>query len=267
MVGCVISPTPTRAPRRGPSGAPSRHPEGFGSRSRPLALVALACCLLLLGPGCTNRPRSQEPPRPSAYRVEVKGLAEIGPYLQADLAGRIVDRDGSFRHFYFPRTPECQRALTSTGEVQYRPEGSFGLLKSAEGDRCHPVGIGSLPAWRDHRGTLRNQPLPARVQAEYEPIAAGETQLLVRGRFPLALELRWPEPMDTIAVLPVSDACQSIFASHEATMEYRTKGEQVFWLEGDAGRCPIVGLAVPVEDGSESLGHVGAGPEQGDESQ
>ncbi|MDJ0787098.1 MAG: hypothetical protein QNK05_09860 [Myxococcota bacterium] len=192
--------------------------------------------------------------------MEIRGLGEIGPYLEADLAGRIVARDGSFRHFYFPRTDECRRALAYGGEVQYRPDGSFGLLESAAGDRCRPNGIGSLAAWRDHRGTLRSQPLPERDQAEYEPVAAGETQLLVRGRFPLALELRWPEPMDTIAVLPDSEACQSIFRTHEATMEYRTKGEPVFFLEGEEGRCPIVGFLVPVESDAS----VASGPADGE---
>lgn len=217
-----------------------------GNRTTGLLVAALVPILAIGATSCAARSKPAKAPRPSAYRVEIQGLREVGPYLQADLSGRGVARDGSARRFYFPPSAACRSALASPGEVQYRPEGSFGRLKSPEGHRCSPSGLGSLDAWRDHRGVLRHQPLPDRVQAEYVPLAATDDQLLVRGRFPLTLELRWPEPMDTVAMLPVSEVCQAIFDVREATMEYRTQGDGVFWLESDAGRCPIVGLAVPL---------------------
>jgi hypothetical protein len=178
--------------------------------------------------------------------VQISGLNDLGPYLEADLAGRAIADGQGTRHFYFPASAECQAALIFPGEVQYRSVGTFGKLRSADGDRCSPNGIGSLVEWRDSRGKLRNEPIPQRVQAEYELLASTAGQLLVRGRFPLTLELRWPKPMDTVAMLPVTPECEALSAEPSATMEYRTTGEHVFWLEGDAGRCPIIGLAVPL---------------------
>lgn len=220
-------------------------PSERGVRATGLAWAGLGL-LLTCAVSCTTGPKPTEEKPPSAWRVEISGLNEVGPYLEADLAGRAIADGDEPRHFYFPASPECQAALGFPGEVQYRSVGTFGKLRSADGDRCSPNGIGSLVAWRDSGRNLRSEPIPPRVQAEYEPVAASPGQLLVRGRFPLTLELRWPEPMDTVVVLPASPECEALSIEGSATMEYRTTGEHVFWLEGTGGRCPIIGLAVPV---------------------
>ena len=204
----------------------------------------LALPLLLLVAACTRppAPAGGEPPRPSQRVVRISGVAEVGPYLDATLTGR----DSTLR-FFFPRSADCAALLQEGGEALYRLIGSFGRLGNQAGARCEPVGVGSLPAWRDDMPRRRSQYLIPRVQAAYRPLFAGEELLLVRGRFPLALEIRWPEPMDSVAVLPALPACRAAYARPTATMEFYASGPEVFQLEVDEGRCPIVGLAVPLE--------------------
>lgn len=205
-------------------------------------LVAVAAMIL----GCTG-PTVQEKAQRRAesrarWQVEISEVEEIGPYRAATLTGR----KGSWR-LYFPRVGACEALVRSGGKGVYRFEGPFGVLQSEQGRRCSPVGVGSLAAWRDEQPRRRSQYLVPREQARFAVLHRGKSFLLVRGAFPLAIEIRWPEPMDSVAVLPATPACQAQLERSKATLEFRATGPEVFVLESEAGPCPIVGLALPLE--------------------
>jgi hypothetical protein len=201
-----------------------------------LFVLAAACA-----PGSASRPDG-EVPRPSQRVVRIAEVRQVGPYLDATLDGARAPL-----RFFFPRSADCNALLVEGGEALYRVVGPFGRLGDQAGARCEPVGVGSLPAWRDDLPRRRSQYLIPRAQAAYRPLFASDDLLLVRGRFPLTLEIRWPEPMDAVAVMPALPACRAAYAHPTATMEFHASGPEVFWLEVAEGRCPIVGLAVPLE--------------------
>jgi len=172
----------------------------------------------------------------------VQDLAAIGPYLAATLSGP----RGTWR-FFFPSGSPCEALLNGTGVLWYRMRGTFGMLQGESGARCEPVGIGSLAYWRDAQPRKRESHLAPRVEAAFEPLQRGPGPVLLRGRFPLALEIHWPLPMDTVAVLPDIPACRDQLLRSTATMEFHAQGPEVFVLNGERGSCPIEGFAAPLE--------------------
>lgn len=174
--------------------------------------------------------------------MEISEVEEIGPYRAATLTGR----KGSWR-LYFPRVGACETLVQAGVQIIYRFEGPFGVLRSDEGRSCSPVGVGSLAAWRDEQPRRRSQYLVPREQARFTVLHQGDAFLLLRGAFPLSLEIRWPEPMDSVAVLPATPACLALLERSKATLEFHATGEEVLVLESKAGVCPIVGLALPLE--------------------
>lgn len=204
---------------------------GFGA-----ALAALACAP-------PPKPPAAAAPRPSPSQVQVRDVDAVGPYLEASLQGRAH----TFR-FLFPPTPECLGLIREGATPQYRLEGSFGVVRDADGHRCEPVGVTQLPHWRDAQPRRRSRYLSPRTQAAFRPVHADERWLLLRGRFPLLLELRWPDPMDAVVVLPATPACRDELGRSTTTMEFRAEGDDVFLLDGAKGPCPIVGLALPWGD-------------------
>jgi hypothetical protein len=182
----------------------------------------------------------------AAWTVEVSDVVALGPYRAATLTGK----KGSWQ-LYFPRSGPCAELVRPGARPVYRFDGPFGLLVGDDRMvRCSPVGIGSLAAWRDQRGRRRSQYLVPREQARFSPVPGrtgdSEAHLLVRGSFPLALEIRWPEPMDAVAVLPATRACREQLLRRKTTMEFRAEGPEVLVLRGESGECPIVGLALPL---------------------
>jgi len=208
-----------------------------------MARPALLACTAVVGVACaaaTSPPEAQGPPAPSRWRVEISGVAPLGPYLEATL-----ENERFTRRFFFPPSSACAQVLEGGGEVQYRPIGPFGRLGNEAGARCEPVGVGSLREWRDALPRRRSRYLVPRDQAEFHAVHQGPDQLLFRGRFPLALEIRWPEPMDSVAVTPGGEACQTLLSVSTATMEFHAEGPEVFRLETASGSCPITGLVLP----------------------
>jgi len=181
----------------------------------------------------TQHPRSQ---------VVVQDLIAVGPYLAATLSGQ----RGTWR-FFFPAAGVCGDLLSGGGVLWYRMRGSFGTLQGEGSALCEPVGIASLAYWRDAQPRQRESRLAPRVQAAFDPLHAGGGHLLVRGRFPLALEIRWPMPTDTVAVLPDTPACRDQLLRTTSTLEFHAQGPEVFVLVGDRGECPIEGFAAPIE--------------------
>ncbi len=213
------------------------------------ALAALAAVLCL---GCAGQKgpsqATSEKPKESRWQVRVIEVADAGPYLDVRLFGKsVVGRKEGERRFFFPASEACKGALVEGSSALYRAVGPFGQFKDLSGQRCDPVGVASLVAWRDARAYRRDPFHAPRVQAEYHTVFENERVLLARGRFPLALEMRWPEPMDSVAVMPADPTCRAALAQGEATMEYHGSGPDVFILEVDEGQCPIVGFAIPTE--------------------
>ncbi|MBW2396942.1 MAG: hypothetical protein JRG95_22060 [Deltaproteobacteria bacterium] len=201
-----------------------------------VATLFAACA----GPDMAKRAQRQEQTR-ARWEVTISDVQEIGPYRAATLTGS----KGSWQ-LYFPRVGACEAMVRSGAKGVYRFEGPFGVLRAEEGPDCSPVGVGSLLAWRDEQPRRRSQFLMPREQARFAVLHRGESFLLIRGAFPLALEIRWPEPMDSVAVLPATPACHAQLERTAATLEFHATGPEVFLLESDAGPCPIIGLALPL---------------------
>lgn len=212
-----------------------------------VAAWSLACVAPAGSPEAAPKP----PPFPV---VRLSGVGQVGPYLDATLHEPTPSGEPRVRRFFFPRSADCQALLVEGAERLYVTKGAFGRLRGDDGARCEPLGVASLAEWRDSLPRRRSQYLVPRVQAAFAPLPGtpapgpeGGGLLLVRGRFPLALEIRWPEPMDSVAVLPDRPACRALLAADTATMAFHAKGPDVFVLEGEGGPCPIVGLAIPLE--------------------
>ena len=198
--------------------------------------------LLVLGCAAARPPVEPERTSPSRSRVRVSEVATIGPYLDATLSSpRLALR------FFFPRSADCLAMIRPGAELRYLRVGSLGTAVDGEKRRCEPIGVASLREWRDREPRRRPSHLAPRVQVEFHTIFEGEDLVLVRGRFPLAHEIRWPAAMDTVAVLPAGPACDEALRSGKATMEYRATGPDPFLLLGEEGGCRVLGFAGPLE--------------------
>ncbi|MCP5057644.1 MAG: hypothetical protein GY937_13110 [bacterium] len=206
----------------------------------PLWIAAAALVAACAGPDMAKRAQRQEQSR-ARWEVTISEVQELGPYRVATLNGS----KGTWR-LYFPGVGACAAMVRSGAKGIYRFEGPFGVLRAEEGQDCSPVGVASLLAWRDEQPRRRSQFLMPREQARFAVLHRGESFLLIRGAFPLALEIRWPEPMDSVAVLPATPACQEQLERSHATLEFHASGPDVFLLESEVGPCPIIGLALPL---------------------
>ena len=209
---------------------------------RPDALLTALGGLVALA--CAAAPPPAEPEQPSQARslVQLSKVASIGPYLDATLSNQRF----SLR-FFFPQSADCLTLIRSGAKLRYLPIGSLGSVVDEERRRCEPIGVASLGDWRDQQPRRRPPHRTPRVQVEFRTIFEGEDLVLVRGRFPLALEIHWPAAMDTVAMLPASPACDQARQPGKATMEYHATGPEPFLLVGEGGSCPILGFAAPVK--------------------
>jgi hypothetical protein len=209
---------------------------------RPETLLAALAGLLALA--CATAPPAGELERPPQARslVRISEVATVGPYLNATLSGQRF----SLR-FFFPQSEHCLALIRSGAEQRYLRIGSLGSVVDQEKRRCEPIGVASLREWRDYLPRRRPAHLTPRVQVEFHTLFEGEELVLVRGRFPLALEIRWAAAMDTVAMLPADPSCDEARQRGTATMEYHADGPEPFLLVGDEGSCPILGFAAPLE--------------------
>ena len=209
---------------------------------RPDSRLAALGGLLALACAPARPPAEPDQPLPSRSLVRVSEVATIGPYLDGTLSSpRLALR------FFFPRSADCLAMIRPGAELRYLHAGSLGTAVDGEKRRCEPIGVASLREWRDREPRQRSSPIAPRVLAEFRTLFEGEDLVLVRGRFPLALEIRWPAAMDTVAVLPAGPTCDEARERGKATMEYRATGPDPFLLLGEEGSCPILGFAGPLE--------------------
>jgi hypothetical protein len=209
---------------------------------RPNALLAALGGLVALA--CATHPPAAEPEQPSKTRslVQLSEVVSVGPYLDATLSNQRY----SLR-FLFPGSGDCLAMIRSGAELRYLHIGSLGSVVDEEKRRCEPIGVASLGDWRDQQPRRRPPHRTPRVQVEFRTIFEGEALVLVRGRFPLALEIHWPAAMDTVAMLPAGPVCDKVRQRGKTTMEYHATGPEPFLLVGEQGDCPILGFAAPLE--------------------
>jgi hypothetical protein len=218
-----------------------------------LLLVALS--VLGLVTACASRPPTPAEPPPAAARpavptseppiarnqARVEGVLEVGPYLEAQLSGR-----GGRQGFLFVASDACRRALAEGSLVRLTPAKPFVLVTAVNGAECGARGLASLAAWRDQLPDRRASFLIVTAPAELTLVGEASGRLIAQGKLPLAVELRWPSPLDLAAVLPDTPACRSHLARVRTQMEFRPRGEDALVLRGRLEPCPVLAIAEPV---------------------
>jgi hypothetical protein len=174
-------------------------------------------------------------------QARVEGVREIGPYLQASLAGR-----GGAQGFLFVASDACRAALMDGAIVRLTPARPFVRVTSASGAQCSARGLASLTAWRDTLPDRRASFLVVTAPAELQLASEAPGFLLATGKLPLAAELRWTTPLDLVAVLPDTPACRAHLARPRTEMEFRPRGDDVLVLRGRLAACPVLAIAEPV---------------------
>jgi len=214
---------------------------------RNAALVALVTAAL--ASACTGPASSPEraaveesgpPPLPRG-RARVDSVRALGPYIEAHLAGN-AGRQG----FLFVASDACRSALVDGAIVRIAPVPPLARVTTDAGVRCDARGLASLAAWRDSLPERRSSFLVPTEPAELHLVSEAPGALIAAGKLPLALELRWPKPLDVAAVLPDTPACRAHLARERTEMEFRARGEDVLVLRGRLEPCPVLAIAEPI---------------------
>lgn len=218
--------------------------------------LALACAAPGAPPASPEDPPAAPATGSSSRRaaaerhwMDIRAFAVRGAYLDVTLAN-----DEEVLRLFLPARAECRALVEDRARVRFLPAAGGGLLKDEEGNRCAPVGTTTALLFASSRGLPRDwqrersESHPPRVQAEFVTIHRGEEILQLRGRFPLATELRWAAAMDTVALIPNRADCQHIAQRRDATLELDRKGAEPLRLLDAGSICPILGFAVPLED-------------------
>jgi len=207
-----------------------------------LALVcgALACAGPAAPPEDSAAASSGPPPLPRG-RARVDSVRALGPYLEAHVAGN-AGRQG----FLFVASEKCRAVLHDGALVRLEPRPPLARVVAENGVRCDARGIANLAAWRDALPERRSSFLIPTEPAELHLVSEAPGALIVAGKLPLALELRWPKPLDVAAVLPDTPACRAHLAHERTEMEFRARGEDVLVLRGRLDPCPVLAIAEPV---------------------
>jgi hypothetical protein len=212
---------------------------------RTAALVALLLCALACAGGArAPAPSASEPSGPPPLprgHARVDGVRALGPYIEAHLAGN-AGRQG----FLFVASEACRGALVDGAVVRIAPVPPLARVTTETGVRCDARGLANLAAWRDALPERRSQFLVPTEPAELHLVSEAAGALIVAGKLPLALELRWPKPLDLAAVLPDTPACRAHLARERTEMEFRARGEDVLVLRGRLDPCPVLAIAEPV---------------------
>jgi hypothetical protein len=209
-----------------------------------VALVTGALASACAGPAAPPEPAAGEssgpPPLPRGH-ARVDGVRALGPYIEAHLAGN-AGRQG----FLFPASAACRDALVDGLVVRIAPVPPLARVVTKAGVRCDARGLANLAAWRDSLPERRSSFLIPTEPAELHLVSEAPGALIAAGKLPLALELRWPRPLDVAAVLPDTPACRAHLARERTEMEFRARGEDVLVLRGRLEPCPVLAIADPI---------------------
>ena len=205
--------------------------------------LCLGCAPVAKTPVVVAAPPASEPGNEALPRgqARVEGVREIGPYLEAHLAGR-AGRQG----FLFVASESCRNALAEGEIVRITAARPLIRVTSASGVHCAARGLSSLAAWRDALPERRASYLVLTKPAELRLVLETPGFLLASGKLPLALELRWSTPLNVAAVLPDTLACRKHLARGRTKMEFRPRGEPALLLRGRLEACPVLAIAEPV---------------------
>ncbi len=157
----------------------------------------------------------------------------VGPYIDATLA-----LPSGYWRFLFPQTEACAAVLRPEAPIFYSSGGSFGRVRSPDGSRCDPVGIGTLHRWRRSR---RMGEMAPSSPANWGIIYEGPEAFLLRGRFPVASRLGVANTFDVVVLVANDDVCAPIARSGVGTLVFRPSGRRVLNL----ARCPVLAVAMP----------------------
>jgi hypothetical protein len=177
--------------------------------------------------------------------VAITSLVPRWSYLDATL-----DLRPQPLRFLFPDEGACRTLLRPDSRVTYVRRGPLGELRNAAGDRCEPVGIASLRAWRDRSVRPRTATPVPRAQATFRIVHRDGELAFARGRFPLATLVGWTGAEDTIALIPDDESCRAPLEAGVASMEFRFSGRVPYRLVTGRESCPIVGFVRPLPAGS-----------------
>jgi hypothetical protein len=173
----------------------------------------------------------------------VARLDERGPYLDVGLEGH-----GLELRIFAPASDVCRAALLPQAAVKYVERGVGGRFER-ESHSCDAVGYGD-PLIRGARqpraGDLQSSPVP-RAQATFSTIYEDADVVLLRGRFPLAYKVSWPDGEDSVVVVDNVAECRPPIDKNLASMEYRPSGRNTLALVTDEGFCRIEGLILPLD--------------------
>jgi len=207
-----------------------------------LALVTLTACSSV-GEG-VHRGASELNAPFIANEASLTDVGELGGYVDA-----IVRTERSNYRFLFPADEGCRAVIQEGASVNYRNKGgAYGTVESPKGV-CAPVGIMSLPTWRQ-RNRVETARKP-RSPANYKKVWEGKSYTFVRGDFPLASWLSIPGNFDIIAVLPNDAPCGAAVERGTATLDLQARGSTPLTLRtGGAGSdgvqvCVIEGFVAP----------------------
>lgn len=208
-------------------------------RTRLLAAAALAW-------GCLATPPPPPPPAPNAPaapalargQARIEGVRERGPYLEAHLVGN-AGRQG----FLFVASAGCRALLVEGATVRLLATPPLMTVLGANDTRCAARGIASLAEWRDALPARRSRYLVLREPAELALQLETPEFVIATGTLPLALELRWSNPLDVAVVLPNTPACRAHLARERTEVEFRALGEDPLVLRGRLDPCPVLALA------------------------
>jgi hypothetical protein len=166
--------------------------------------------------------------------------AERGEYLDV-----VVESGGTRYRFFLPNDAACRSLFASERAVTYANTGSFGRLQADE-TICDPIGVLSLPEWRNRRPHRQSAAVIPRDQAQLrERIYVDEEVALIRGRFRLAVQVGLMGGEDMIAVVPNSAECEGLAIPGIASMEFRPAGARAFSLVNAGQLCPVIGFVLP----------------------
>ena len=210
-------------------------------RVRRIGLALLAVLSLALA-SCSSRAAKQLRQTVPGTRAPafVTQVAIRGEYLDATLEGE------TFRlRFFFRPSELCAQLLRENTWVDYRSLGQWGRVQVEDEEFCEPVGIASLPEWRNRQPRSSGRGVKPRGTARFEIFYTDDEVVLARGRFPLATRVGWSRWDDTVAIFPNTDACREPLERGVAPIEFRHHGPRPLELVSAQGPCPVLGFAIP----------------------
>ncbi len=205
--------------------------------------LSLGCAIALLSLACSDKLLHDSGLPGWNTKVEVVKTVQLDRYLEVHFKG-----DGFDVERFFPANDTCRELFVPGRQVVYAMAGSFGEFR--DGDLiCTATGVADLEKWRRRFGKNSSlttaAPIP-RAQANYQLVKRGSDRILLRGRFPLASNLRVSGTSDLVLVLPRSPECEQVATRQTASMEYRPSGNPALALLASQGRCNVYGFVAPL---------------------